>query len=58
MFPCAYLPIQYTVIVAFRCGKCGMVFDSKERLDRHRQVHGRKPKISEAGGINFDQVGG
>lgn len=35
-----------------------MEFDSRERLDRHKQVHGRKPKISEAGGINFDQVGG
>lgn len=44
--------------MAIKCGRCGMMFDSKERLDRHRQVHGRKPKIWEAGGINFDQVGG
>ncbi len=41
----------------FKCNKCDMVFDSKERLERHKQVHGRKPKISEAGGRDFSQVG-
>ena len=44
--------------MAFKCGKCGMEFDNKERVDRHRQVHGRKPKISKAGGINLGQMGG
>lgn len=41
----------------FKCGKCGMEFDDRERLEHHKQVHGRKPRISEVGGINFDQVG-
>jgi hypothetical protein len=34
-----------------------MEFEEKERLDRHKKVHGRKPKISEAGAIDFNQVG-
>ena len=41
----------------FKCDKCDMEFDGKARLERHKQVHGRKPKIVEAGGIDFDQVG-
>lgn len=43
--------------MAFKCSKCNMEFDDKERLERHRQVHGRKPKVRYAGSMNFDQVG-
>jgi hypothetical protein len=34
-----------------------MEFEDKERLERHRKVHGRKSKISEAGSMDFGQVG-
>ncbi len=43
--------------MAFKCNKCNMEFDNKERLERHKQVHGRKPKVRYAGSMNFDQVG-
>lgn len=43
--------------MAFKCGKCDMEFDDKQKLERHRQVHGRKLKISEAGAMDFNQVG-
>jgi predicted Zn-ribbon and HTH transcriptional regulator len=41
----------------FRCKKCGVEFDDRIHLDIHSRVHGRKRKISEAGGIDFDKVG-
>lgn len=34
-----------------------MEFEDKEKLERHKKVHGRKPKVSYAGSMNFDQVG-
>ncbi|MGH9993364.1 MAG: hypothetical protein ACREBU_05555 [Nitrososphaera sp.] len=43
--------------MAFKCKKCGMEFDDRLRLEVHSKVHGRKPKIVEAGGIDFDKVG-
>jgi len=43
--------------VTFKCKKCGMVFDDRFRLEVHSKVHGRKPKIVEAGGLDFDKVG-
>jgi hypothetical protein len=43
--------------VSFTCKKCGMKFDDKGRLERHKHVHGRKPKVSYSGQMNFDQVG-
>lgn len=43
--------------MAFKCSKCNMEFDDKERLERHKQVHGRKSKVRYAGEMNFDQVG-
>jgi hypothetical protein len=46
-----------SAIACMKCGKCDMEFSDKERLERHKKVHGRKPKISEAGGIDFSQVG-
>lgn len=41
----------------FKCKKCGAVFDEKRRLEIHSRVHGRKPKVVDAGGIDFDKVG-
>lgn len=43
--------------MAFKCGKCDMEFDDMQKLERHKKVHGRRSKISEAGAMNFDQVG-
>jgi len=43
--------------VPFKCKKCGTEFDDRRRLDIHSKVHGRKPKIVEAGVIDFDKVG-
>jgi len=40
-----------------KCRKCGMEFENKDRLERHRKVHGRKSKVSEAGAMDFNQVG-
>ena len=34
-----------------------MEFENKDRLERHRKVHGRKSKVLEAGAMDFDQVG-
>jgi hypothetical protein len=34
-----------------------MEFDDRIRFERHKQVHGRKPKVRYAGEMNFDQVG-
>jgi len=43
--------------MTFKCSKCGTEFADKEHLERHRQLHGRKPKVRYAGEMNFDQVG-
>jgi hypothetical protein len=34
-----------------------MEFEDKDKLERHRRVHGRRPKISKAGAMAFNQVG-
>jgi hypothetical protein len=34
-----------------------MEFEDKESFERHKKVHGRKPKIIEAGAMDFNQVG-
>jgi hypothetical protein len=34
-----------------------MEFQDKGRLEKHKKVHGRKPKISETGTMDFSQVG-
>jgi hypothetical protein len=41
--------------MAFKCNKCGSVFEEKQRLEIHRQVHGRKSKIGEYGSPEFNQ---
>lgn len=43
--------------MGFKCKICGTELPDKEHLERHKQVHGKKPKIVEAGGIDFDKVG-
>jgi len=43
------------IIMAFNCKECGLQFEEKRRLDIHKQVHGRKPKISEYGSPEFNQ---
>lgn len=43
--------------MAFRCKKCGSEFADEAHLERHKAVHGNKPKISEAGSMDFDKVG-
>lgn len=40
-----------------KCRTSGMEFEDKERLERHRKVHGRKPKISYSGSFDMNQVG-
>ena len=34
------------MFMAFKCKECSLKFEEKRRLDIHKQVHGRKPKIS------------
>jgi transcription initiation factor IIE alpha subunit len=44
-----------TIQMAFKCSKCGSVFEEKRRLEIHKQVHGRKSKIDEYGSPEFNQ---
>jgi len=48
--------ITVTALTA-KCKKCGMEFEDKDRLERHKKVHGRKSKVSEADAMDFNQVG-
>jgi len=41
--------------MAFKCKVCGSQFKDEERLQIHKKVHGRKPKISEYGSPEFSQ---
>jgi hypothetical protein len=43
------------IFMAFKCKECGLKFEEKRRLDIHKQVHGRKPKISEYDSPEFNQ---
>jgi hypothetical protein len=42
---------------SFKCKQCGAELPDKEHLEKHKKVHGRKPKVSESGGMDFSQVG-
>ncbi len=33
--------------MSHRCKICNIEFEDKARLDRHKKVHGRRPKIYE-----------
>lgn len=39
----------------FSCDYCEMAFPSRERRDRHRKVHLRKPRYYEYGDVNIPQ---
>jgi len=41
--------------LTFKCKICGSQFEEKERFRIHKNVHGRKPKISEYGSPEFNQ---
>ena len=53
--PSFYLSRLCMMFMAFKCKECGLKFEEKRRLDIHKQVHGRKPKISEYGSPEFNQ---
>jgi hypothetical protein len=42
------------MFMVLKCKECGLRFEEKRRLDIHKQVHGRKPKISEYGSPEFN----
>jgi hypothetical protein len=41
--------------MAFKCKTCGLQFEEKRRLEIHKQVHGRKSKVTEYGSPEFSQ---
>jgi hypothetical protein len=41
--------------MVFKCKVCGSQFEDEKRLQIHKNVHGRKPKISEYGSPEFSQ---
>jgi hypothetical protein len=41
--------------MVFKCKVCGLQFEEEKRLQIHKKVHGRKPKISEYGSPEFNQ---
>jgi hypothetical protein len=42
-------------LLVFKCKICGIKFEEKKRLEIHKQVHGRKPKVTEYGSPEFSQ---
>ena len=42
------------MFMAFKCKECGLKFEEKTS-NIHKQVHKRKPKISEYGSPEFNQ---
>ena len=41
--------------MVFKGKVCGLQFEEEKRLQIHKKVHGRKPKISEYGSPEFNQ---
>ncbi|MFL6441009.1 MAG: hypothetical protein ACJ702_03520 [Nitrososphaeraceae archaeon] len=41
--------------MVFKCKTRGLKFEEKKRLEIHKQVHGRKPKVTEYGSPEFSQ---
>ena len=39
---------------SFKCKKCNMIFEDKRRLENHKKVYGRKSKVFEYGGPEFN----
>ncbi|MFL6506335.1 MAG: hypothetical protein ACJ704_00145 [Nitrososphaeraceae archaeon] len=44
-----------SMAVGLQCKTCGLKFEEKKRLEIHKQVHGRKPKVTEYGSPEFSQ---
>ncbi|MFL6407350.1 MAG: hypothetical protein ACJ71F_09810 [Nitrososphaeraceae archaeon] len=44
-----------SMALVFKCKTCGLKFEEKKRLEIHKQVHGRKPKVTEYGSPEFSQ---
>ncbi|MFL6317374.1 MAG: hypothetical protein ACJ73C_11670 [Nitrososphaeraceae archaeon] len=44
-----------SMALSFKCKTCGLKFEEKKRLEIHKQVHGRKPKVTEYGSPEFSQ---
>jgi hypothetical protein len=42
-------------MTSFKCKVCGTLFVEKRRLEVHKKVHRRKPKINEYGSPEFNQ---
>ena len=50
-----FASVMYYNALAHKCKVCGMQFEDEKRLQIHKKVHGRKPKISEYGSPEFSQ---
>jgi transcription elongation factor Elf1 len=50
-----FLLVKLNKIMVFKCKVCGLQFEEEKRLQIHKKVHGRKPKISEYGSPEFNQ---
>ncbi|MFL6326702.1 MAG: hypothetical protein ACJ704_14485 [Nitrososphaeraceae archaeon] len=44
-----------SMALVFKCKTCGLKFEEKKHLEIHKQVHGRKPKVTEYGSPEFSQ---
>jgi hypothetical protein len=42
-------------MASFKCKICNMNFEDKRRLENHKNVHGRKSKVSEYGDPEFNK---
>jgi hypothetical protein len=44
-----------SLALVFKCNTCGLKFEEKKRLEIHKQMDGRKPKVTEYGSPEFSQ---
>ena len=47
--------LSVSLALVFKCNTCGLKFEEKKRLEIHKQVYGRKPKVTEYGSPEFSQ---
>jgi predicted restriction endonuclease len=50
-----FYDLSLSTALVFKCKTCGLKFEEKKRLEIHKQVHGRKPKVTEYGSPEFSQ---
>ncbi|MGA7142033.1 MAG: hypothetical protein WBX29_08485 [Nitrososphaeraceae archaeon] len=50
-----FASMAYYNVLVHKCKVCGLQFEEEKRLQIHKKVHGRKPKISEYGSPEFSQ---